>query len=196
MILLLLTGFIETRGYIHSTIMNEVALATPPLVYLAIRRDVLSSILKSLWNIKAEYVVPTALAVWAAGYFLTYLQDIFMPPPSWYIERMKSMAPTNLTELFLALLLTWLLVAPAEELLFRWVLLKPMADYLGVKMGVILSAFIFSSSHLDPWNVVSPFLVGLVAGLLIVGNKSILSAISLHAIHNTITISLLYFLSF
>jgi hypothetical protein len=76
---------------------------------------------------------------------------------------------------------------PIEELLFRWVLLKPIVDLLGVKMGVISSALIFSFSHLDPWNIISPFLVGLAAGWIVARNGSIISAIIIHGVHNTIS---------
>ncbi|MEM2548512.1 MAG: CPBP family intramembrane glutamic endopeptidase [Nitrososphaerota archaeon] len=192
MTLLLLSGFAETSGYLYSTIVNESALAAPCLVYLAVRRDVLSSMLRSLWNIRMRHSVLMALTVWVLGYFLTYVQDLFMPPPSWYVEKMKSLAPTNYVDFILALLLTWLLVAPAEELLFRWVLLNPMVGSLGVRMGAISSAVIFSFSHLDPWNIVSPFVMGLVAGLMVATSRSILSAIFIHGVHNTISISLIY----
>lgn len=196
MILLLLSGFAEAPGYLYSTILNETALVTPSVVYLAIRKDVLLSMLKSLWNIKVKYVVLLALVIWVLGHFFTYMQDIFMPPPSWYVEKMRSLAPSNSIEFILALLLTWLVVAPVEELLFRWILLNPMINYLGVKMGAILSAIIFSFSHLDPWNIISPFLVGLAAGLLVANSKGILSAVFIHAMHNTISISLIYFSRF
>jgi membrane protease YdiL (CAAX protease family) len=187
MISLTLSGFIKLQGYIYSTIVNQAALATPPIIYLAIRRDVLLSMLKSLKNIRIKYVVLIALGVWVAGSILTYIQDMFYSPPSWYIEKMREHAPSNISELILALLLTWLLVAPIEELLFRWVLLKPIVDLLGVKMGVISSALIFSFSHLDPWNIISPFLVGLAAGWIVARNGSIISAIIIHGAHNTIS---------
>jgi len=187
MILLTLSGFIKPKGYVYSTIVNQAALATPPIIYLAVRRDVLLSMLKSLKNIRVKYIVFIALGIWAAGSILTYMQDMLYPPPSWYVEKMKEHTPSNLHELILALLLTWLLVAPIEELLFRWVLLKPIVDFLGVKMGVISSALIFSFSHLDPWNLISPFLVGLAAGWIVARNGSIISAIIIHGVHNTIS---------
>ncbi len=187
MISLTLSGLIKPQGYTYSTIVNQVALAIPSIIYLAIRRDVLLSMLKSLKNIRVKCVVFIALGVWAAGSILTYMQDMLYPPPSWYIEKMRGHAPSNLHELILALLLTWLLVAPIEELLFRWVLLKPIVDFLGVKIGVISSALIFSLSHLDPWNIISPFLVGLAAGWIVAKNGSIISAIIIHGVHNTIS---------
>ena len=196
MISLTLSGFIKMQGYIYSTIVSQTALAIPSIIYLAVRREVLLSMLKSIKNLRIKYVMLIALFVWGVGSILTSIQDRICPPPSWYIEKIESFTPSNFIELILAILLSWLLVAPIEEVLFRWVLLTPMIDYLGVKMGVILSALIFSISHLDPWNVISPFLIGLACGLLIAKNQSILSAIIIHATHNTITISSMYFLSF
>lgn len=187
MLLLLSTGFIKVQGYIYSTIVNMLALATPSIIYLIVRRDILSSILKTLKHIRIQYTLPIALTVWIMSSILTSIVDFFYPPPTWYIEKIRSLAPSNLNELLVALLITWLLVAPVEELLFRWILLKPMVSLLGIRVGVLLSSLIFSFSHLDPWNVISPFLVGLAAGWIIARDGSILSAIIIHGIHNTVT---------
>lgn len=187
MISLTLSGFIKMQGYIYSTIVSQTALAIPSIIYLAVRREVLLSMLKSLKNIKPKYIVLIALGVWAAGSILTYIQDIVYPPPSWYIEKMREFTPSNFIELILALVLTWFLVAPIEELLFRWILLKPLVEILGVKIGVISSALIFSFSHFDPWNITSPFLIGLAAGWLVARNGSIFSAIIIHGVHNTVS---------
>ncbi len=187
MALLLSTGFIKVQGYVYSTIVNMLALATPSIIYLIVRRDVLTNMLKTLKYLRIRYTLPIALIVWITSSILTSIVDIYYPPPTWYIEKIRSLTPSNLNELLIALLMTWLLVAPVEELLFRWILLKPMVSLLGIRAGVLLSALIFTFSHLDPWNVISPFLVGLAAGWIIARDSSILSAIIIHGIHNTVT---------
>ncbi|MCS7126608.1 MAG: CPBP family intramembrane metalloprotease [Aigarchaeota archaeon] len=185
MLSLLLSSLIEVKGYAYSTIVTGSLLAAPPIAYMIIRREVLESMLQKIKNLQLYYTLSMALGAWVLSGGLTFIQDIVYPPPPWYLEEIRRLAPSNFNELIIALLLTWLIVAPVEELLFRWIVLRALVEAVGIRVGVIVSALIFSFSHLDPWNFISPLIVGLAAGWIIAKGGSLLSAIIIHGLHNT-----------
>ncbi|MEN2974858.1 MAG: CPBP family intramembrane glutamic endopeptidase [Candidatus Caldarchaeales archaeon] len=187
MLLLSFSGSIEVQGYVESTIVTHLLLAAPTIGYISLKKEVSETMLKRIRDIRLHHTLLLALAAWAIGSILTLIQDMFYPPPAWYLEEIRQHSPSDFYELMAALLLTWFLVAPVEELLFRWILLRPLIEVSGTMVGVIISAIIFAFSHLDPWNFISPFSVGLAAGWLIAKSRSIISAIIVHSLHNSLS---------
>lgn len=181
-----IAGAFFPSGYLESTIIIELALAVPLIIYLTLlpyeRRGVIGSIGGR------EYVsaLLIGVGVWAAGSTATVIQDMFLTPPDWYVERYVLSGPV---ELAYALTLTWIVVAPVEELLFRWVLLRPFLERFGTWRAVLLTSMIFAVSHLDPWNILPPLFVGVAAAWNVVKRRSLIPAIIIHGLHNSLSLT-------
>jgi membrane protease YdiL (CAAX protease family) len=83
------------------------------------------------------------------------------------------------------------LLASAEEMIFRGVILVGIAEGLGwgVPAGVLIAAFLFALAHLIPTRRLAPFALwafweGLLLGLVYVLSGSLLVAMLVHALHD------------
>ena len=86
------------------------------------------------------------------------------------------------------IILTSLMAPLLEEILFRGIIQKGLMNG-GLKPinAIALSAFIFGAFHMNPWQFVGAFLLGLVLGLVYYRTQSLLMAILLHAFNNFIS---------
>jgi len=78
-----------------------------------------------------------------------------------------------------------------EEFIFRGVLLDSFLKRSSPATAIIVSAVIFGLAHLNPWQFIVAFNMGLVAGWLYYRTRSILPGIAIHFINNA-GVSLLF----
>ncbi len=92
-----------------------------------------------------------------------------------------------------AILLT--VIAPiTEELLFRGVIFDGFIRNYSVEVTFLVSAFLFGAIHLNPWQFISAFIIGIYMAWIIYKTDSIFQSIIIHAIFNGIPVFVLYFL--
>lgn len=72
-----------------------------------------------------------------------------------------------------------------EELIFRGVVLKGFLKKYDPKMAIIWSAVIFGTAHLNPWQFVAAFGIGIVIGYLYWKTQSIWPGIFIHFVNNS-----------
>jgi sodium transport system permease protein len=85
-----------------------------------------------------------------------------------------------------------LLAAVCEELAFRGLILSGLLRRFHPRNAVILSSFLFALFHMNVFQFVPAFILGLVLGLLTVRSKSLVPAIIFHLLHNTLLVSSMY----
>lgn len=107
----------------------------------------------------------------------------FLPIPDWLIEMLGEL---GLGEGFaLGTFIVLVVVAPiTEEPLFRGILLHGFTRNYGAWWAVIVTAFIFGAIHMNPWQFVGAFFLGLAFGWWTLETRSILPAILGHAMNN------------
>ena len=71
-----------------------------------------------------------------------------------------------------------------EELIFRGVILDGLLKNTSPAKAIFWSAFIFGVVHLNPWQFVAAFILGLVIGWLYYKSKSLLPCIFVHFVAN------------
>jgi membrane protease YdiL (CAAX protease family) len=87
------------------------------------------------------------------------------------------------------------IVAPfGEELLFRGVFYSFLRERWGIWIGVIISSLLFGLMHGNLAVGLTGFLLGVVAALVFEYSKSLWTAVIVHAINNSLKITLLYLL--
>ena len=107
-------------------------------------------------------------------------------------DQMSDAFSTIATDTAGIYLLTVLFAPILEEILFRGIIQKGLINK-GVKpaKAIIFSALAFGIFHLNPWQTVNAFLLGLVLGVVYYKTKSLLMPILLHAFNNFISAYLL-----
>ncbi len=77
------------------------------------------------------------------------------------------------------------LVAPiTEELLFRGLILRGFLRHYSVRMAIIASALLFAAFHLNPWQFVGAFALGILFAWIFVRTRSLVLPILGHALTN------------
>lgn len=100
----------------------------------------------------------------------------------------------TLTGLLVNLFVMAVLPAIGEELIFRGVFQKIFTQMTNnYHWGIIISAFIFSSIHLQFYGFLPRFLMGVYFGYLLVWSKSLWLPILAHFINNAMAVSLYFF---
>lgn len=77
-----------------------------------------------------------------------------------------------------------LVPAVCEELLHRGLLLGALAPRLGRALAIAATTALFALIHLEPARMISPVIVGLLAGVMATWSRSIGPAIALHLVNN------------
>ncbi|MDX9846432.1 MAG: type II CAAX endopeptidase family protein [Tenuifilaceae bacterium] len=80
---------------------------------------------------------------------------------------------------------TLVILAPIfEELIFRGIILNGLLKRYSPLLSIVVSSLLFAAVHLNPWQFVSAFILGLFIGWVYLRTKSILLAIIIHAFNN------------
>lgn len=79
-----------------------------------------------------------------------------------------------------------------EEVLFRGFLQPALREIVGVWKAIFLSAFLFAFVHLNLYVFLQVFLLGLVLAYLFEKTGTLLSPILVHMLHNTTTLTYLF----
>jgi len=150
-------------------------------------RETLSLRRPPLWALGAGGLV--GLGSWVA---VSLVSKGWLPAPSPALEELSSQIVGLAADPTTAVLaFAGLAVAPAicEELLFRGVLLTALRRRMSDRAAVVLQAALFSAYHLNIFQALGTFLVGLVLGALVVRGRSLLPASLLHGLHNGLAVA-------
>jgi len=135
----------------------------------------------------AGILLPVLLLVLGSSIVLSEMDNLIrvvLPMPPWILEIFMEMIGGGWPSL-----VALVVVAPlTEELLFRGLILRGLIAQRGVWSGVLYSSLLFGIMHLNPWQFVSAFLIGMVLGWLFVLSRSLVPCILLHAVFNALTI--------
>jgi membrane protease YdiL (CAAX protease family) len=104
-----------------------------------------------------------------------------LPLAPWEQQMFERMASGNL-----ASLLGMCLLAPVlEEMLFRGIILRAFLHQYDRRKAILASALIFGAAHLNIYQFVIAFGLGLVLGWLYERTQSLIPCIALHGLYNS-----------
>jgi uncharacterized protein len=78
-----------------------------------------------------------------------------------------------------------------EELLFRGVLIRGLENQ-NRHFAIIYIAFLFALLHLNPYNFVGPFILGIVFGYMLYASNSIIPSMIAHMTNNMIGVTMIF----
>lgn len=106
-----------------------------------------------------------------------------LPPPGWFLELFERLFESDFG-IWGGILRVIVLAPIVEELIFRGVIFSGFQRIYPAFLAILFSAVLFSLFHLNPWQLVPTFLLGLLLGLIRLRTGSLLAAIFIHALHN------------
>lgn len=111
--------------------------------------------------------------------------ETIVPPPESYVEANQELIPRSVPELASWIMISLVIVAPAEELLFRGLVQGALTASFGKNKGILLASSIFALSHFDPWRGVGAIILGTVAGYVFQKTGNISAPIVMHGLTNS-----------
>lgn len=171
---------------INDSLVNLLSYSIPIIIttyrYLKKRRKLNSD----------NYTIKTSSISW-----LIYLQIIFLsiimivivdpitvliPVPNWFNDLMIKMVSKDSYSFA-----TIVVIAPIfEELIFRGIILDGFLKVYSPKKSIIWSSVLFALIHLNPWQAIGAFLIGLFVGWVYYRTQSIIPCILMHFTNNLI----------
>lgn len=82
-----------------------------------------------------------------------------------------------------------------EELIFSGVILNGLLKRYSPKKSILITSFLFGLIHLDPWQFVTVFLMGVFSGWVYYKTKSLSLPIIIHATYNIASILMRIFIA-
>lgn len=120
------------------------------------------------------------LPILSAFGFTMHIANL-IPMPEFMKELFREMAEANGIFPFLMIIV----LAPIfEEFICRGVILKGFLEKYSVKKAIIISSLIFGIMHLNPWQFIGAFVMGLIGGWLFWKTKSLFLPIVVHFSNN------------
>jgi membrane protease YdiL (CAAX protease family) len=113
---------------------------------------------------------------------LDNLINYFLPMPEFLRSYFVSVLANE--NIIISIISVALLPCFLEEMLFRGLILNGFKENYPVKKAILLSALFFGIVHLNPWQFVSAFIVGIISAWICVKTKSLLPCIYLHLFNN------------
>lgn len=122
-----------------------------------------------------------------------YIHQLMPRPKSQQEALLKIFVAKTWPEYLFRIFAAGALAGFCEEFTFRGFLQSIFSKRLGGMKGFVLTAFLFSLMHLDPWNFAGVFLLGLFLGYLVYLTGNLWVAILVHFLSNSISFSVGFF---
>lgn len=119
--------------------------------------------------------------------------QILVPLPPWVERIFSTVSPSSFKNLVVLSFFTIFFAAPCEEMLFRGFVQRGLESSLGDTWGIVGSSILFGLFHLNLWQFLPAFLLGLILGYVFRRRRyRIWCPIALHAAYNVTLLILSY----
>jgi len=157
------------------------------------------------WDLKASfYWNDTKASGWIGGALLglgawalvlplvAWLNDSFLPLPQEMMEKAAELLSTERTLMAMIAIDFGITFGAGfcEEFLFRGPILKSARNTMPTWAAVVITALLFAILHLSVHRLTGTFLLGIVAGWIVVMTGSIFPAMLFHTTHNALVVTM------
>lgn len=187
LLLLLISGSFDNK--IISNVIYYSAFIIPIAIGIfAIKKTDSSSDEKSIGFAVAKEDVGFSLPLFAPTVILVLGISLLF---TFIMGKLGLSSSANYDEpLLLCVVLHAVLPSMLEELLFRYIPLKLLSQH-GCGYALILSSVMFAFAHASVFQILHPLVAGIIFGFITLSTKSILPAIILHLLNNTLSLILM-----
>lgn len=175
--------------YIGLAITELALILLPAVVYLHLKRVPVAEALR--WRVISPAMGVGSVILGVSGWGVAVGCHWLLSPVLGKEPNFGHMTPTNSLELLWLFLSGALLPGICEESLFRGAI-QGTLERLGPPRAILYSALLFAFFHLNPWNLVPAFLLGMVFGILVLRTGSTIPAILAHISSNATAFTVSY----
>jgi membrane protease YdiL (CAAX protease family) len=119
------------------------------------------------------------------------LLNFILPMPEFMVDVFKSMLSSDY--LVISIIMVGIMPAFLEEMLFRGIILGGFRENYSQRKAIVVSALLFGLAHLNPWQFVSSFIIGLIMAWIFIKTESILPCIYMHLFNNLLAVLVMKF---
>lgn len=119
----------------------------------------------------------------AAAYAIEPVTALLPPMPEWLEETMKGLLEN--TPLWATLISVSVMAPLFEEWLCRGLILRGLFQKSSPLTAIVVSALIFAVIHMNPWQAIPAFCLGLLFGYVYYKTGSLKLTILMHCVNNT-----------
>jgi membrane protease YdiL (CAAX protease family) len=109
-----------------------------------------------------------------------------LPMPSFFQDLFESLLVNEYV--IVSILLVGIIPAFVEEMLFRGVILNGFRGNYSHRKTIILSSVLFGIVHLNPWQFVTAFIIGIISAWICIKLESIILSIYIHLFNNMVSV--------
>jgi membrane protease YdiL (CAAX protease family) len=117
---------------------------------------------------------------------LDNLLNYILPMPDFLQDIFNSMLANEY--IILSIILVGIIPAFVEEMFFRGIILGGFKENYSQKKAIIMSSLLFGIIHLNPWQFVTAFIIGLISAWICLQTRSILPSIYMHLFNNMLSV--------
>lgn len=128
------------------------------------------------------FFILLALAILALGVVIEPL-TCFIPMPDAVKKLFEELF--NNSSIIDTVLSTCILAPLCEEFFCRGIMMRGMAEHMPARKAIFWSAFIFAVIHMNPWQAIPAFLIGLLFGWVYYRTGSLWATIFMHCVNNS-----------
>jgi membrane protease YdiL (CAAX protease family) len=110
------------------------------------------------------------------------LLQLVLPMPVWVANIFDSLITGQ--PLIISLIYIGLIAGFCEEFLFRGLILDGFTKNYSKRKAIFISSLLFGLIHLNPWQLVPAFFIGLVLAWICIETKSLFLCIYMHFLNN------------
>jgi len=88
----------------------------------------------------------------------------------------------------ISIILVGIVPAITEEMFFRGVILNGFTENYSNKKSILINSLLFGIIHLNPWQFVTAFIIGLILAWVYINTKSIILCIYMHFFNNMMSL--------
>ena len=138
-------------------------------------------------NVSLDYWI--AIIVFMFGFIIVSSEignvlNYFLPMPDFLHDIFETMMAKQI--FIIAIILVGIVPAITEEMFFRGVILNGFKRNYSDKKAILMSALLFGIIHLNPWQFVTAFIIGIITAWIYIKTESIILCIYMHLFNNTI----------
>lgn len=184
----LLTKFLDKE--ISTLVYYLVGIGIPLLIVYLIRKRKNDDHSFNL-QIKNNRIIPFAM-IGALALFIGVISPIGNLIPMSETFR-KTLLDTGARTGFFSFILMIIAAPVLEELIFRGIILDGLLKNYSPIKSILISSLLFGLVHLNPWQFVTGFILGIFSGWVYYKTRSLLPSIIIHAVVNLYGFSIRYF---
>lgn len=132
--------------------------------------------------------------LWLITFQLTAVVEHVIPLPEKFQRAYDALVDANKISDLLSLVFLVVLIGPfVEEVLCRGIILRGLLAHYTQNRAIFWSAILFAASHLNPWQFLVAFILGIVFAWWVIQTGSLWPAILGHALNNFFSVTFTHF---